>query len=194
LTDSLLPIEKESVSIREHSRGFKGTDPIRRKNKVKSISKIAVTVLGLALLAGGAWAQGSGGPHGGPHGDFLDGHMLGFFADYLDLTDAQQAQIKQIGTTAKPAMKPLFEQERTSHQQMMQLIESGSFDNAKATAIANQEAQVRAQIEVQKASIASQSYQVLTSDQKTKLNEFITKREQRWAQHSQAPSETTPNQ
>ena len=75
-----------------------------------SISKVSVLVLSLALLAGGTVAEYSG-FHRGSRGDFFDGHTLRFFADYLDLTDAQQAQIKQIKASAKPAMKPLHQQE-----------------------------------------------------------------------------------
>jgi Spy/CpxP family protein refolding chaperone len=161
--------------------------------KVKlSISKISVLVLSLALLAGGAVAEYEGGFHRGSRGDFFDGHSLRFFADYLDLTDAQQAQIKQIKASAKPAMKPLFEQEHQSRQQMKELILSGSFDQAKAQAIASQEAQVHAQLEVQRASLAAQAYQVLTADQKAKLNQFLAKREQRRAQHSRPESDDAP--
>jgi Spy/CpxP family protein refolding chaperone len=161
--------------------------------KVKlSISKISVLVLTLALLAGGAVAEYSG-HHRGSRGDFFDGHMLRFFADYLDLTDAQQTQIKQLKASAKPAMKPLYQQERQSHQQMKDLILSGSFDQAKAQAIANQETQVHAQLEVQRASLAAQAYQVLTADQKTKLNQFLAKREQRRMQRSQQESDQAPN-
>jgi len=157
-----------------------------------SISKVSVLVLSLALLAGGTVAEYSG-FHRGSRGDFFDGHTLRFFADYLDLTDAQQAQIKQIKASAKPAMKPLYQQERQSHQQMKEFILSGSFDQAKAQAIANQEAQVHAQLEVQRASLAAQAYQVLTADQKTKLNQFLAKREQRWAQRSRPESDEAPN-
>ncbi|MGA8493133.1 MAG: Spy/CpxP family protein refolding chaperone [Terriglobales bacterium] len=156
-------------------------------------SKMWLAALAVVLVAGVAIAQRPAGPRGG--GDFFGGHMLGFFADYLDLSDAQQAQIKQIMEKEKPAMQPLFKQEMQSHEQMMQLIQSGSFDEAKATAIANQGAQVHAQLEVQHARIASEAYQVLTADQKTKLAEFITKREQRFEQHMQehgAHSEDAP--
>ena len=41
------------------------------------------------------------------HGDgMFEGHMLHFFTDYLDLTDAQQAQVKDIMAKEKPALKP----------------------------------------------------------------------------------------
>ncbi len=45
------------------------------------------------------------------HGDgMFEGHMLHFFTDYLDLTDAQQAQVKDIMAKEKPAMQPLMQQ------------------------------------------------------------------------------------
>jgi periplasmic protein CpxP/Spy len=158
-------------------------------------SKISLVALAMILVAGVAIAQRPGGPHGG--GDFFGGPMLGFFSDYLDLSDAQQAQIKQIMAKEKPALEPLFQQEIQSHEQMMQLIQSGTFDEAKATAIANQGAQIHAQLEVQHARVASEAYQVLTAEQKTKLAQFIAKREQRLEQHMQeqgAHSEQAPNQ
>ena len=156
--------------------------------KFRSMMSIAA----LAVLAAGiAIAQPHGGPHGG--GDFFGGGMLGFFTDYLDLTDAQQTQIKQIVAKEKPALEPLFKQEMQTHQQMMQLIQSGTFDEAKAQTIATQGAQVHSQLEVQHARIANEAYQVLTADQKTKLAQYIIKREQRFEQHMQqkqgAPSE-----
>lgn len=163
---------------------------------MKFRNKMSIAALAIVLVTGIAIAQPHGGPHGG--GDFFGGPMLGFFTDMLDLTDAQQAQIKQIIATQKPAMEPLFTQEKASHEQMMQLIQSGTFDQAKAQSIANQESQVHAQLEVLHAQIASQAYQVLTADQKAKFAQFIAKRQQRMQQHMQEheqnQSEQTPNQ
>jgi len=161
---------------------------------MKFRSKMSIAALAIVLVTGIATAQ----PHGGPRGgDFFGGPMLGFFSDYLDLTDAQQTQIKQIIAKEKPALEPLFQQEMQTHEQMMALIQSGTFDETKAQAIATQGAQVHAQLEVQHARIANEAYQVLTADQKTKLAQFITKREQRFDQRMQdqgAHSETAPNQ
>jgi Spy/CpxP family protein refolding chaperone len=163
---------------------------------MKLRSKMSFAALAIVLVAGLAMAQHHGGPRGG--GDFFGGPMLGFFTDYLDLTDAQQAQIKQIIAKEKPAMEPLFKQEMQTHEQMMQLIQSGTFDEAKAQTIATQGAQVHAQLEVQHARIASEAYQVLTADQKTKLAQFITKKEQRFEQHmqerEQSHSQDAPSQ
>ncbi len=161
---------------------------------MKFRSKMSIAALAIVLVTGIAIAQ----PHGGPHGgDFFGGPMLGFFSDYLDLTDAQQAQIKQIIAKEKPALEPLFQQEMQTHEQMMALIQSGTFDETKAQTIATQGAQVHAQLEVQHARIANEAYQVLTADQKTKLAQFISKREQRFEQRMQdqgAHSEAAPNQ
>jgi periplasmic protein CpxP/Spy len=156
-------------------------------------SKMSIVALAIVLVAGIAIAE----PHGGPRGsrDFFGGMMF----DYLDLSDAQRAQIKQIMAKEKPTMEPLFKQEMDSHKQMMQLIQSGTFDEAKAQAIATQGAQIHAQLEVQHARVASEAYQVLTAEQKTKLAQFLSKREQRFEQHMQereqgAHTEDAPSQ
>ncbi|HTA24937.1 MAG TPA: Spy/CpxP family protein refolding chaperone [Terriglobales bacterium] len=124
------------------------------------------------------------------------GHELPFFALH-DLTDAQRTQIKQIFQSSRTATKPLMLQEHQSHQAMMQLITGGNFEEAKAQAIASQEAQTHVQLEVEHAKVVSQAYQVLTAEQKTELNEIMAKHEQRMqermSQH-QAPPEQAPNQ
>jgi Spy/CpxP family protein refolding chaperone len=148
-----------------------------------SRTKVAAGVLAIMLLAIVALAQGPGGFH--HRHDFFGGPMMGMFGDFLDLTDAQRTQINQIYENAKPTVMPLWQQERESRKAMMQLITSGSFDQTKAEAIANQASQVRAQLEVQHALLASQAYQLLTADQKTKLNDFMVKREQRFQERMQ---------
>jgi periplasmic protein CpxP/Spy len=148
--------------------------------KLVRIAPISLVVASV-LLTGAATAQGPGARHGG---DFLGPMMM----DMLDLSDAQQAQIQQIYRSSKASLKPLWSQERESHLAMVKLITSGAFDPAKATAIANQESQIRAQLEVEHAKLAAQAYEILTPDQKTKLNEFMAKREQRAEQHMQEHS------
>lgn len=149
------------------------------------VTKVRIfSALALVLLASLVAAQSVRRAH--MHGDgMFGGHMLHFFTEYLDLTTAQQAQIKQLIDNAKPALQPLRQQEHQSHQSMIQLITSGNFDQAKAQSIATEESQVHAQLEVQHALIASQAYQVLTPEQKTKLNAFIAKHQQRFQQHMQ---------
>jgi periplasmic protein CpxP/Spy len=161
-------------------------------------NKIYIAGLAVLLMAGFALSQEAGmGPGPRHHGDFAGGPELGFFTKALDLTDAQQAQIKQIIASEKPTLHPLMVQEGQAHEQMMQLISSGNFDESKAQVIAAQEAQTHTQIEVEHARIMSQAYQLLTADQKTKFAQMQTKHQQWMAehmQHQQQQEQQTPNQ
>jgi len=147
-------------------------------------SQILSVALAFALLGSVAIAQGP--PRGPMHeGGFFGEHMLDFFSDVLNLSDAQQAQIKQIMESNRPTVGPLFQQEMQNKKAMMQLVTSGNFDEAKAQSLAKQSAAVHAQMEVAHARALAQAYQVLTAEQKTKLSEFMARREQRMQQHMQ---------
>lgn len=159
-------------------------------------SKIAVLAFALALTAGTAFAQGEdagpGAMHHGMHGDFMGGPGLGLPLHQLNLTDDQRSQIKQIFQSEKANMKPLMQQEFQSHQQLIQLVTSGNFDQAKAAAIAAQESQTHVQLEVEHAKIASQVYQLLSSDQKAKVADMLAKHQQRMQEHMQNQGEAAP--
>jgi Spy/CpxP family protein refolding chaperone len=150
-------------------------------------AKIALFgVLAMALVAGIAFAQDEGGPkHHGMHGEFMGGHGMGFPMRALNLTDDQHAQIKKIFQNEKSNIHPLMQQEFQAHQQMMQLITSGNFDQARATVIASQEAQTHIQMQIEHAKIASQIYQLLSSDQKAKVTDLMAKHQQRMQEHMQ---------
>ena len=154
------------------------------------IATIALcSVFAVALVAGVVYAQGGeGGPgamHHRGHGEFMGGMGMGFPLHQLNLTADQHAQIKQIFEAEKPTIKPLRQQEMQAHQQLIQLVTSGAFDQAKATAIATQEAQTHVQMEVEHAKIGAQIYQLLNSDQKAKVAEMIAKHQQKMQERMQ---------
>lgn len=152
-----------------------------KSNRMKFITAaLVVTVLGAAIGLAETARHGHWG-HGGPD-MFGGGHALRFMSHYLNLTDDQQAQIKQIMQAEKPNFKPLMEQLRQSRQQARQIAEAGTFDPAQAQAYANQQAQIMAQLTVQRLKAANEMYKVLTPDQQTKLNSFLDKRQQRMQQ------------
>lgn len=157
-------------------------------------SKFVAIAATLALCAGMAVAQDEAATaprHHGMHGHFMGGE-LGLPLHELNLTDDQKAQVKQIFQTEKPTMKPLMQQEMASHQQLIQLITSGNFDQAKASAIAAQESQTHLQLEVEHAKIASQVYQLLSSDQKAKVAQMIAQHQQRMQERMQDKDESAP--
>jgi len=147
---------------------------------------IAVGALSLTLLGAVAVSQTVKRAHW-RQGGMFGGHMLGFFTHYLDLNDAQQAQIKDIMAKEKPTLKPLLQQLAQSHHQMRQ-FEEGTFDEAQVRTLAAQQSQTMTELIVQKARIESEMMQVLNADQKAKFKDFMDKREARFAQHMQQQS------
>ncbi|MBZ5654760.1 MAG: Spy/CpxP family protein refolding chaperone [Acidobacteriia bacterium] len=151
---------------------------------MKSTRTTVLVIAAAVIVAVAAFAQGMH-RHGGPGGGFE--HMLGFYSDYLDLSSAQQDQIKAIMQKEKPALEPLMQQMKQFHSQMNQLDQSGAFDEAKVRAVATQQSQTMIELAVQHARIKSEMLQVLTPDQKTKFAQLQAKHEQRMQNHMQAP-------
>ena len=139
-------------------------------------TRVRILIIGAALIltVAAAIAQGMHG-HGGRHGDF--NHMLAFFTDKLDLSSAQQDQVKAIWEKEKPALQPLMQQMRQNHANMRALEASGPFDETKTRTLATQQAQTMIELQVQHARIKSEMMQVLTADQKAKFAEIEAKRE-----------------
>ncbi len=152
--------------------------------------KIAAVVLALAVMAAIAVSQTVRRAHMRGDGMF-GGPMLGYYVHKLDLTDAQQAQVKAIMAKEKPALQPLMLQMAQGHSQLRNLVMSGSFDEAKARELASQQTPVLTELAVQYARIGSEMVQVLTPEQKTKLTALISQHEQRMMNRMQG---TTPRQ
>lgn len=154
-----------------------------------AVALLALVLCGTATLsyaqqseenAGGA-AAWSGHRHG--HMDYL--------ARELNLTDAQKAQIKTMMQSQRTTLRPLMQQMGQNRLAMLNATAGGQFDQAKVQSIANQQAQIMAQLAVQKASLRSQIYnQVLTSDQKTKADQLRQNQIARINQHLQKLSES----
>ena len=155
----------------------------------------AFGTLAVALVAGVALAEANGGVgmrHGMHHGFAGGPDMgLGMILHRLNLTDQQHAQVKQIMQNERPNFKPLMQQEGQLHQQMLQLVTSGTFDQAKASTIASQEAQVHMQMQLEHMKIASQIYGLLDSNQKSQVSDMIAQHQQRMQEHMQKMQDQT---
>jgi periplasmic protein CpxP/Spy len=161
-----------------------------------AVALAAVLVCG-AVMIGYAQQTDSADPKtawaGHRHGD----HM-GYMAKALNLTDAQKAQIKSITQANRTSMRPLMQQMEQNRLAMLTATSGGAFDQAKVTALANQQAQLMAQMSVQRQSIRSQIYtQVLTPEQRATADQMrqkqiarINERLQKWSQ----PGSETPAQ
>ncbi|MGA9530039.1 MAG: Spy/CpxP family protein refolding chaperone [Terriglobales bacterium] len=147
--------------------------------RIPILSVVAALVIGATVL----FAQGMHG-HGGPDGEF--GHMLGFYADALDLSSAQQDQIKAIWQKEKPTMKPLMQQMHQNRAAIDALAEASSFDEAKTRALATQNAQTMIDLAVEHARMKNEMLQVLTPDQKTKYQQLEARHQARMQKHMQS--------
>ena len=153
--------------------------------------KIPMVVLAVALSVSTAFSQKVVRTQAGQfHGGFA--HMLGFYADYLDLTDAQQAQMKDIIAKEKPTIQPLIQQLAQGHQQMSQLEQAGTFNEASVRALAGQQSQTMTELMVQKARIKSELVALLTPDQKAKLAKLEARRAARFQKHMQNGQGVSP--
>jgi len=142
---------------------------------------IRILTIGAAVLlvAAAAIAEGRHG-YGGP-GGFR--HML----KQLDLTSAQQDQVKAIWAKEKPSLQPLMQQLRQNHSAMSALEASGPFDEAKTRALVTQNSQTMIELQVEHARIKSEIMQILTADQKAKLAQLEANRAAHMSKHTPPP-------
>lgn len=112
-----------------------------------------------------AFAQKGDGKRG-RHGFGGERGGFGRMAEKLNLTDAQKEQLKQITEASRAKIKPLMESLRANHQKMETLTANGQFDEAQVQAAAQEQAQISAQLIVEKARVKAQMFQILTDEQK----------------------------
>lgn len=133
------------------------------------MKKFSAVLIAIALFAIGTifvFAQKADGDKGRKHGfDHRGG--FGRIAEKLNLTDAQKAQFKQIREAGKAKVQPLVENLKAVHQQLEAATADGKFDEAQVQNLATQQANIMAQLTVEKERAKSQMFAVLTSEQQT---------------------------
>jgi Spy/CpxP family protein refolding chaperone len=148
---------------------------------------ITLTLLAIALIAvpaltvaqarfGGGDGHGPGffghrGRHGGD--GFGAGMLLGRFADRLELTDDQRAEIEAIVETSREQSQTLREQLAEARQAYRDAHEPGTFDEAEARAHAQSQADLHAEIMVIRMKTKADVYNVLTPEQQEELKEIL---------------------
>ena len=147
------------------------------------MKKFTVAFLAIALVAVGAifvFAQKAHGKKG--HFGRGFGHRAGFakFAEKLNLTDAQKEQIKQITETSKAKVQPLMENMKTIRQQLKEATADGQFNEAQVQALATQQANISAQLIVERERTKTQIFQVLTPEQQAQAKQMKEQRKERF--------------
>jgi len=146
---------------------------------------IGVFILG-GLIAAGAHARHAWAGH---RGEYLFNHGLAHMARKLDLTDAQQEQIKSMAKAEWPVVKPSLEKLARAQKQILAADQNGSYDEAKVRAIAEQQSETIADLLVEKERFISQVYaNVLTADQRVKADALRQKMTQHFNEFIQEQS------
>jgi len=138
----------------------------------KSIIFAAILMALAAGLATTAFAQ-----HRGMGFGRNNGWMLKHMAKQLNLTEAQQTQIKGIMADEKSKVMPMMQQLR-QNEQAENVNVNGTFDENQARTFANKQAQLMTDLIVEKERMRSQVYAVLTPEQRQKALQLMQERQQ----------------
>lgn len=128
---------------------------------------------------GGRWG-GRGGHHRGGGGMMLRG---------LDLTEEQKAKVKDLHEASRANLQSVRESLKANREKMEALTANGAFDEAQVTALANKQAALSAKMIVEHQRVKSQTFAILTDEQKTKLAEIKAKRAERRNERKAAKAE-----
>lgn len=151
----------------------------------KSIIVAAIFMAVAAGLATSAFAQ-----HPGTGFGHRKGWMLKHMAKQLNLTEAQQTQIKGIMADEKTKMNPIQQQLRQNEQAQEANI-NGTFDEAQARTFAGKQSQLMTDLIVEKQRLRSQIFAVLTPEQRQKAQQLMQERQQRRQERMKKHAEQT---
>lgn len=126
----------------------------------------------------GGWNREGRGGHEG--GEGREGGFAGRFAEKLNLTDAQKAQMQQIAERFRENTKTLRQQGRGEREgEGFDAFKGGTFNEAAVRAAAQARANRQVEMEVARAHMMYEMYNVLTPEQKAQLEADRQQRRQR---------------
>ena len=141
---------------------------------------LLVLILTLAVPMALAAPQGRGrGGYGFGDQGMGPGEQLGFAFRQLDLTEEQKTEMKKIFEAEKSLMEPIRTQLRDNREALRKATESGQFNEATVTSLAQKQADLMAQMIVSRHRVHAQIWQLLTPEQREKASELREKAGQR---------------
>jgi protein CpxP len=125
------------------------------------------------------WGRGEGRAHKGGGFGREGGGFGGRFAEKLNLTDAQKAQMEQIEERFRQQTQSLREQGRGDRGEGFDAFGGGTFNESAVRAAAQARANRQVEMEVARARMMHEMYNVLTPEQKSQLEADRQQRRQR---------------
>lgn len=150
---------------------------------MKTLKSVTAAAAIAAMLAGGAtaFAQGPGPRRGGPGGPGGFGRPGGAGIDLplrdLNLTDAQQQQVKAIREKHRTEAQDIGERLRTALDAQRKAMETEPVNDSLIRQAIQQVADVQADLAVTQAHVRSEVLAVLTADQKAQIKKLEADRQ-----------------
>ena len=145
---------------------------MKKVNRIKSIAAALFLAVAIAVPVVIAQSTDDGGRKGHHAGRFGKRGGEGRIFKQLDLTDAQNAQIKQIRENSRTELRPLMEQIRAKRQEIRQARQDGTVNEALVAQKLTEIAPLEAKLMAERARIHEQTLSVLTPEQRTKLEQM----------------------
>ncbi|MEZ5352363.1 MAG: Spy/CpxP family protein refolding chaperone [Bryobacteraceae bacterium] len=134
------------------------------------LTAAAAVSAGLLVAQGPGFGRGPGGPGFGPDG-FGQGRLMRFAAHMLDLTDAQETQIKTIFQDSFQANEGLRSELKKIHEQGEEAVKANKGE-AEYARIANSASPLVSQMIASHMTAMAKVYQVLTPAQREKAEKL----------------------
>jgi periplasmic protein CpxP/Spy len=150
------------------------------KMKKVIIAIIAVAVLALGTMFAIAQKADRKDGHGfGKRGHHGRGGGGGMMLRGLDLTDAQKAQVKEIMEASRAKVQPIRESMKANRQKLNETTANGAFNETQVQSLATEQANLSAQLLVERTRVKSQIFALLTPEQKAKAAELKSQMKER---------------
>lgn len=141
---------------------------------------------------GGRMGRRGGGREGmGREGGGL---FFGRFAEQLNLTDAQKTQMQQIAERFRQTTQSLRGQGRGEREEGFDAFKGGTFNESAVRAAAQARANRQVEMEVARARMMYEMYNVLTPEQKSQLEAARQQQEQRRQEFRNRRNQQNPDQ
>ena len=140
-------------------------------SRTKKITGTLALVGVLVATAAIGFAQHEHGGMGGKRGGFANRGGAGRLFSKLDLTDAQQAQIRTIAEHYEQSTAALRGQLRQSRKSDFDPLSGAAFDEAAVRQTVQSRMAAQVELEVAHARMLSEMYAVMTPEQKSRLAE-----------------------
>lgn len=116
----------------------------------------------IAVPEGGPWSRRGMDP----------GQRLARMAKALDLTEAQQEQIRAILTSEREKTEPLRKKLAETREKIRKAVETGPFDEAAVRALAESRNEARVELIVSRARAGSRIFALLTPEQRERARKL----------------------